>query len=161
MKIHSKRITKHGEIDYDAIAKLCEDFNGADLRNANLSYADLSYANLYQADLRRTGLHCVDFQGADLRGAIFDTACFETVNLTNAIVPFTSFLHENYPLNYSANKDEIRFIAGCRNFNLSEAKNHWLNDSYYDKDQGKRMYHACEFLYRLWDDKALIGIDWE
>ena len=33
MKIHSKRITKHGEIDYDAMAKLAEDFNGADLRN--------------------------------------------------------------------------------------------------------------------------------
>lgn len=33
LKIHSKPITKHGEIDYDAIAKLAEDFNGADLRN--------------------------------------------------------------------------------------------------------------------------------
>ncbi len=33
MKIHAKPITKHGEIDYDAIAKLAEDFNGADLRN--------------------------------------------------------------------------------------------------------------------------------
>jgi 26S proteasome regulatory subunit T4 len=33
LKIHGKPITKHGDIDYDAIAKLCEDFNGADLRN--------------------------------------------------------------------------------------------------------------------------------
>ena len=33
IKIHAKNITKHGEIDYDAIAKLAEDFNGADLRN--------------------------------------------------------------------------------------------------------------------------------
>ena len=33
LKIHSKSITKHGEIDFDAIAKLCEDFNGADLSN--------------------------------------------------------------------------------------------------------------------------------
>ena len=33
LKIHSKPITKHGEIDYDAIAKVAEDFNGADLRN--------------------------------------------------------------------------------------------------------------------------------
>ena len=33
LKIHSKSITKHGEIDFDAIAKLSEDFNGADLRN--------------------------------------------------------------------------------------------------------------------------------
>jgi len=33
LKIHAKPITKQGEIDYDAIAKLAEDFNGADLRN--------------------------------------------------------------------------------------------------------------------------------
>merc|ERR1712110_111334 len=33
LKIHSKPIQKSGEIDYEAIAKLCEDFNGADMRN--------------------------------------------------------------------------------------------------------------------------------
>jgi len=33
IKIHAKPITKHGEIDYDAIAKVAEDFNGADMRN--------------------------------------------------------------------------------------------------------------------------------
>jgi len=33
IKIHAKPITKHGEIDYDAIGKVAEDFNGADLRN--------------------------------------------------------------------------------------------------------------------------------
>ena len=33
LKIHAKKLSKFGEIDYDAIAKLSEDFNGADLRN--------------------------------------------------------------------------------------------------------------------------------
>ena len=33
IKIHAKPITKHGDIDYEAICKLCEGFNGADLRN--------------------------------------------------------------------------------------------------------------------------------
>jgi len=33
LKIHAKGITKHGEIDYEACAKICEDFNGADMRN--------------------------------------------------------------------------------------------------------------------------------
>lgn len=33
LKIHAKQLSKYGEIDYDAIAKLAEDFNGADLRN--------------------------------------------------------------------------------------------------------------------------------
>jgi len=33
LKIHSRDIQKEGIIDYEAIAKLCEDFNGADMRN--------------------------------------------------------------------------------------------------------------------------------
>jgi len=33
LKIHAKPIQKSGEIDFEAIAKLCEDFNGADMRN--------------------------------------------------------------------------------------------------------------------------------
>lgn len=33
IKIHARSITTKGEIDYEQIAKLSEDFNGADLRN--------------------------------------------------------------------------------------------------------------------------------
>lgn len=33
IKIHAKSITIKGECDFEAIAKLTEDFNGADLRN--------------------------------------------------------------------------------------------------------------------------------
>ncbi|KAG2377393.1 hypothetical protein C9374_009304 [Naegleria lovaniensis] len=33
LQIHSKSMTKQGEIDYDAIVKLSDGFNGADLRN--------------------------------------------------------------------------------------------------------------------------------
>ncbi|KAL9259737.1 26S proteasome regulatory subunit S10B homolog B-like protein [Drosera capensis] len=33
LKIHAAGIAKHGEIDYEAIVKLAEGFNGADLRN--------------------------------------------------------------------------------------------------------------------------------
>lgn len=33
LKIHSKKITTRGNVDFEALAKLCEDFNGADLRN--------------------------------------------------------------------------------------------------------------------------------
>ncbi|GAB5586713.1 26S proteasome subunit rpt4 [Umbelopsis nana] len=33
LKIHSASIAKHGEIDYEAIVKLSDGFNGADLRN--------------------------------------------------------------------------------------------------------------------------------
>merc|ERR1711988_495854 len=33
LKIHSNPITKHGEIDFEAVVKLSDGFNGADLRN--------------------------------------------------------------------------------------------------------------------------------
>lgn len=33
LKIHAASIAKHGDIDYEAVVKLCEGFNGADLRN--------------------------------------------------------------------------------------------------------------------------------
>jgi len=33
VKIHSKSLAKKGDIDFEGLAKLCEDFNGADLRN--------------------------------------------------------------------------------------------------------------------------------
>jgi 26S proteasome regulatory subunit T4 len=33
LKIHASSITKHGDIDYEAVVKLSEGFNGADLRN--------------------------------------------------------------------------------------------------------------------------------
>ncbi|KAK9831054.1 hypothetical protein WJX74_001298 [Apatococcus lobatus] len=33
LKIHSSKIQKHGDIDYESIVKLAENFNGADMRN--------------------------------------------------------------------------------------------------------------------------------
>ena len=33
LKIHAAKLAKHGEIDYEAVVKLAESFNGADLRN--------------------------------------------------------------------------------------------------------------------------------
>ena len=33
LKIHAAKIAKHGEVDYEAVVKLADNFNGADLRN--------------------------------------------------------------------------------------------------------------------------------
>merc|ERR1711988_255159 len=33
LKIHASGLTKHGDIDVDAVVKLCDNFNGADMRN--------------------------------------------------------------------------------------------------------------------------------
>jgi len=33
LKIHAKNVTKQGDVNLEAVAKICEEFNGADLRN--------------------------------------------------------------------------------------------------------------------------------
>lgn len=33
IKIHSAKMAKHGDVDFDAVVKLCDGFNGADMRN--------------------------------------------------------------------------------------------------------------------------------
>ena len=33
LKIHAKKLTKHGDIDYEAVCRLGDGFNGADMRN--------------------------------------------------------------------------------------------------------------------------------
>lgn len=33
LKIHAKGITTKGDVDFESLAKICEEFNGADLRN--------------------------------------------------------------------------------------------------------------------------------
>jgi 26S proteasome regulatory subunit T4 len=33
LKIHAKKITIKGDVNFEAVAKICENFNGADLRN--------------------------------------------------------------------------------------------------------------------------------
>ncbi|KAI8867980.1 AAA-domain-containing protein, partial [Ramicandelaber brevisporus] len=33
LKIHAEPMAKHGDIDYEAVVKLSDGFNGADLRN--------------------------------------------------------------------------------------------------------------------------------
>jgi 26S proteasome regulatory subunit T4 len=33
LKIHARKITTKGDVDFEGVAKLAEEFNGADLRN--------------------------------------------------------------------------------------------------------------------------------
>jgi 26S proteasome regulatory subunit T4 len=46
LKIHAKPIRKDGDIDYEAIVKLSDGFNGADLRNV-CTEAGKNYIKLY------------------------------------------------------------------------------------------------------------------
>jgi hypothetical protein len=60
LKIHAAPITKHGDIDYEAICKLADGFNAADLRNVcteavcNLSW----HVPMCPIDIGSTGNVC-------------------------------------------------------------------------------------------------------
>lgn len=59
LKIHAGPIRKHGEIDYDAIVKLTETFNGADLRNVTTE-AGMFAIRLVPPLLRQKVATCTD-----------------------------------------------------------------------------------------------------
>jgi len=44
LKIHASSIAKHGDIDYEAVVKLADGFNGADLRNVSRKRSNYSRA---------------------------------------------------------------------------------------------------------------------
>ena len=78
------------------------DLSGADLREANLSGADLSGANLSGANLRGADLSEADLWdlGTDRRGYRF-------------------------LLLFDKDAKTFTITAGCRCFNLAEARKHW------------------------------------
>ncbi|MEI6358463.1 MAG: pentapeptide repeat-containing protein [Verrucomicrobiota bacterium] len=82
------------------------DLSGADLRSAGLSGADLRGSDLSGADLRGSGL-----SGADLRGAV-GYVCL-------------GFDPRGYHFRAVAHAAGWRVTAGCRDFLLPDALNHW------------------------------------
>jgi hypothetical protein len=111
---------------------------GANLRGANLFEANLFGANLFGADLRGADLRGADLRGADLRGADLRGADLRGADLFGADL-FGADLFGRKPLLSDTDRDHVlyvfpeakdgpRFVAGCRNFSLSEAIRHWTVD---------------------------------
>ena len=89
---------------------------GADLRSANLVGANLVGANLGGADLRNAYLGGADLVGADLRSA----------NLGDQWIIQGPARSDGYFFMLTNLKEEgVRLKAGCRNFSLAEAREHW------------------------------------
>ncbi|KAL2936293.1 26S proteasome regulatory subunit 10B-like protein A [Bienertia sinuspersici] len=66
LKIHAAGIAKHGEIDYEAIVKLAEGFNGADLRNicteAGMSAIRAERDYVIHEDFMKVSFTLLDYQ---------------------------------------------------------------------------------------------------
>ena len=95
--------------------------NGANLREADLYGANLRGVNLREADLREADLYGADLYGANLRGANLREADLRGAD--NIIIgPQRS---DGYLFFLVKNDKEWRLIAGCRNFTMNEAQDHW------------------------------------
>ena len=92
----------------------CAYLYDADLSGANLSHANLYYANLSGANLRRTNIY-----GADLGGAnMTSTIGYKDGGIDPKGFHFRAVLFPDGP----------NITAGCRNFTVLEAKEHWKDN---------------------------------
>ena len=108
------------------------DLSGANLRDANLRYADLRDADLSDADLRGADLRYADLRYADLRGADLRGADLRGADLRGAVgfLPLPVADPRGYHHHAILCEKEWRVRAGCRDFSISEAREHWTSDDY-------------------------------
>lgn len=112
-------------------------FSQANLRNIHLAGADLSGCNFNDTDLRSANL-----RDCDLIGCAFDNTRLTGADLTGADLRDTSFSHveardvgglillcdlnDYFMYGYRRTADDVvRVRAGCRDFTLEEAHDHW------------------------------------
>ena len=112
------------------------DLSEADLREADLSEANLRGANLRGADLREANLYWANLREANLRGADLSEANLRGANLSEANLYGADSISDRI-IDGGIRSDGYRFLltrtdpgpwrikAGCRNFTLDEAREHW------------------------------------
>ena len=121
-----------------------------DLRNANLRFADLRNADLSNACLRNTDLRNACLSGADLRGANLEHN--KTV-IYACLGGYVMFMNER--------EGKLMVKAGCRYFDVTEAREHWAegNESEWSEktaEYGQRQRDMLEFLVI-----QAVALDWE
>jgi hypothetical protein len=116
------------------------DLKGANLANANLKGANLEGANLEGANLTRAKLTDADLTDAYLANAYLANAYLANAYLANADLTdaylANAYLAGVFLIDGGQRSDGYRFIgwikddvlqirAGCRNFSITEARQHW------------------------------------
>ena len=105
------------------------DLSGANLREANLSWANLREANLREANLREADLH-----GADLSGA-----------KNFYLLPVQD--RRGHAFAHAINTDGgWRIRAGCRDYSIDEALEHWSEAYEGDREEGDLYLYAVNWL---------------
>jgi len=123
------------------------DLRGADLRDAVLTCADLGGADLGGADLRRADLGDADLTGANLRRANLRGADLRYANLRDAVgwVSLT-YTDHGYLVGASWQGAEWRIVAGCRDFSIKQAREHWGSPDYHSPSSGSRIIANLDWL---------------
>jgi len=132
---------------------------GANLRGINLRHADLRDADLSYSDLRGVDLSYSDLRGANLSGADLSGASLSGANLSYADLRYVylcgaksfRFLPVQDPRGYSfAHAIETgegwRVRAGCRDFSIEEALDHWGGGYNGDRETGDSYLYAVNWL---------------
>ena len=100
----------------------------ANLRYANLGDANLRYANLRGADLRYANLGDANLRGADLTGADLSGANLWGTDLRGTCLIDGGDDPRGYRFVGLDTADGRRVLAGCRDYSLAEAREHWANN---------------------------------
>ena len=123
--------------------------NGGTLRGADLRWTDLRGANLSGADLSGADLSWSDLRGAILRGAALCGADLSEANLSGAVgfhlLPVQDARGFVFP--HAIQTDAgWRIRAGCRDFSIPEALDHWGSPDYPDAKLGALYVRAIQWL---------------
>ena len=120
----------------------------ADLRWADLREANLHEANLHEADLREADLSEADLRWANLRGANLHGANLSEANLSEAknflFLPTQDL--RGYSFCHAVYCDEWMIRAGCRDFTIEQAKQHWGESYAGNREQGDMYLAAIDWL---------------
>ncbi len=120
------------------------DLRWSDLRRADLSGADLRGANLRWSDLRRAGLSGADLSGADLSDADLSGANFMGAK-GFLLLPVQDT--RGYSFAHAIETDEgWRIRAGCRDFSIEDAREHWGAGYKGDREQGDLYLYAVDWI---------------
>jgi len=112
------------------------DLRWADLRGAILRWANLRWTELHGADLREADLRWADLRGTDLRGA-------------KGIILLPVQDARGYAFCHATETESgWRIRAGCRDFSIPEAREHWGPGYDGDRDQGDMYLYAIDWLER-------------
>jgi hypothetical protein len=122
--------------------------SGAYLRDANLSGANLSGANLRGANLRGANLISANLRGANLIGANLRGADLRAsdILLSGELIVLPVGDYRGYSSVALWVDNEWRIYAGCRHFNITEARAHWGEQYKGDRMLGDQYLAAMDWL---------------